>query len=198
MNKVVVKILGSEYNIVGKNPDQMKNVARYVDGEMNKVKEANSKLSSLTTAIVTCLNIADELFDCCHENEDLHREVETLKEGMSKPNEAAQDEVENIKSELEQKELEMIEKDYKIEELNKQAKKQDEEIENLNKSTEEMKLEIERYMAEIESLKMQAQEANQRAEAAENMASQWQNRVYDFQLKYAELENKLKNRESTL
>ena len=57
MNKVVVKILGSEYNIVGKNPDQMKNVARYVDGEMNKVKEANSKLSSLTTAIVTCLNI---------------------------------------------------------------------------------------------------------------------------------------------
>ena len=25
MNKVVVKILGSEYNIVGKNPEQMKN-----------------------------------------------------------------------------------------------------------------------------------------------------------------------------
>ena len=64
MNKVVVRILGSEYNIVGKNPEQMKSVARYVDEEMNKIREGNPKLSSLTTTIVACLNIADELFDC--------------------------------------------------------------------------------------------------------------------------------------
>jgi Cell division protein ZapA. len=38
MKKVVVRILGSEYNIVGENPEQMKTVARYVDGEMEKVK----------------------------------------------------------------------------------------------------------------------------------------------------------------
>ena len=99
MNKVVVRILGSEYNIVGKNPEQMKNVARYVDGEMNKVRVGNPKLSSLTTTIVACLNIADELFDCCHENESLHKEVESLKEGMSKPNEEVQGEVQKITSE---------------------------------------------------------------------------------------------------
>ena len=51
MNKVVVRILGSEYNIVGKNPEQMKSVARYVDEEMNKIREGNPKLSSLTTTI---------------------------------------------------------------------------------------------------------------------------------------------------
>ena len=45
MNKVVVRILGSEYNIVGKNPEQMKSVARYVDEEMNKIREGNPKLS---------------------------------------------------------------------------------------------------------------------------------------------------------
>ena len=194
MNKVVVKILGSEYNIVGKNPEQMKNVARYVDGEMNKVKEANSKLSSLTTAIVTSLNIADELFDCCHENEELHREVEMLREGMSKPNEVAQDELEEIKSQLEQKELEIVEKDYQIEKLDKELKLQNEQMENLNKSTEEMKLEIEKYIAEINSLKVETEEAKKRAEAAESMASQWQNKVYDFQLKYAELESQLKRK----
>ena len=198
MNKVVVRILGSEYNIVGKNPEQMKNVARYVDGEMNKVKEGNPKLSSLTTTIVACLNIADELFDCCHENEDLHNEIESLKAGMSQPNEEVQCEVQRISSELEQRELEIIEKDYRIEELTEQAKVQNEKIENLSKSSEEMKLELEKYMAEIKSLKKETEEANQRAEAAENIASQWQNKVYDFQLKTAELENQLKNKDSAL
>ncbi len=198
MNKVVVRILGSEYNIVGKNPEQMKNVARYVDGEMNKVKEGNPKLSSLTTTIVACLNIADELFDCCHENEDLHNEIESLKAGMSQPNEEVQCEVQRISSELEQRELEIIEKDYRIEELTEQAKVQNEKIENLSKSSEEMKLELEKYIAEIKSLKKETEEANQRAEAAENIASQWQNKVYDFQLKTAELENQLKNKDSAL
>ena len=198
MNKVVVRILGSEYNIVGKNPEQMKNVARYVDGEMNKVKEGNPKLSSLATTIVACLNIANELFDCCHENEELHNEVELLKEGMSRPNEEVQGEVQKVISELEQKDLEIIDKDYRIEELDEQMKKQNEKIENLSKSTEEMKLELEKYIAEIKSLKEEAEEAKQRAKAAESIASQWQNKAYDFQLKYAELENQLKNRESTL
>ena len=198
MNKVVVKILGSEYNIVGKNPEQMKNVARYVDGEMNKVREGNPKLSSLTTTIVACLNIADELFDCCHENEELHNELEALKEGMAKPNEEVQGEVQKISNELEQKEIEMIEKDYLIEELDGQIKVQNEKIENLNKSTEEMKLELEKYMAEIKSLKEQAEEYKKRAEAAESMASQWQNKTYDLQLKYAELENQLKDEKGAL
>ena len=140
MNKVVVRILGSEYNIVGKNPEQMKNVARYVDGEMNKIKEGNPKLSSLATTIVACLNIANELFDCCHENEELHNEVESLKEGMSRPNEEVQGEVQKVINELEQKDLEIIDKDYRIEELDEQMKQQNEKIENLSKSTEEMKL----------------------------------------------------------
>ncbi|WP_434793715.1 Cell division protein ZapA [Terrisporobacter petrolearius] len=198
MNKVVVRILGSEYNIVGKNPEQMKNVARYVDGEMNKVREGNPKLSSLTTTIVACLNIADELFDCCHENEELHNELKSLKEGMGKPSEEVQSEVDKISSELDQKELEIMEKDYRIEELDEQIKEKSEKIENLSKTTEEMKLELEKYMAEIKSLKEENEEAKQRAEAAESIASQWQNKTYDYQLKYAELENQLKNREGAL
>ena len=105
MNKVVVRILGSEYNIVGKNPEQMKSVARYVDEEMNKIREGNPKLSSLTTTIVACLNIADELFDCAHENEDLHNEIAKLKENMSIPSEESIEQEGQIAKKLEQKEL---------------------------------------------------------------------------------------------
>ena len=173
MNKVVVRILGSEYNIVGKNPEQMKSVARYVDEEMNKIREGNPKLSSLTTTIVACLNIADELFDCAHENEDLHNEIAKLKENMSIPSEESIEQEGQIAKKLEQKELETIEKDYRIEEL-------------------------ERYKVEIESLKNEAQDANKRAESAETMSSQWQNKTYSLQLKCSELESKLKNREGAL
>ncbi len=198
MNKVVVRILGSEYNIVGKNPEQMKSVARYVDEEMNKIKEGNPKLSSLATTIVACLNIADELFDCAHENEDLHNEIAKLKENMSIPSEESIEQEGQIAKKLEQKELETIEKDYRIEELERKSKEQNDIIENLNKSNEEMKAELEKYKVEIESLKNEAQDANKRAESAETMSSQWQNKTYSLQLKCSELESKLKNREGAL
>ena len=112
MNKVVVNIQGSDYNIVSKkNPEQMKTIARYVDDEMRKVREGNSKLNSVTTSIVACLNIADILFDCSSENEELHNELELLKNEIDRPTEEAKVEVEHISGELEQKELEMKEKD---------------------------------------------------------------------------------------
>lgn len=199
MNRVVVKIQGSEYNIVsGKNPEQMKIVAKYVDDEMKKVKEGNPKLNSVTTSIVACLNIADILFDCSHENEELHNELETLKHGISQPNEEVKTEIENIGSELEQKELDIMEKDYLIEELNIKLKEKENEIGKLRKNIEEINIELQKYKAEIEGLKSEATEATERARIAENMSCEWQNKTYDLQLKYTDLENKLKNREGTL
>ena len=184
MNKVVVKIMGSEYNIVGKNPEQMKSVARYVDGEMNKVKEGNPKLNSLTTTIVACLNIADELFDCCHENEALHNELEALKDRLNEPSGEVQVEVQQISSKLEQKDLEIIE--------------QNEKIEDLNQSNEKMKLELEKYKAEIEGYKKAAEEAIKEAENATKMSSEWQNKNYSLQLRCSELESKFQDREGAL
>lgn len=198
MNKVVVKIMGSEYNIVGKNPEQMKSVARYVDGEMNKVKEGNPKLSSLTTTIVACLNIADELFDCCHENEALHNELEALKDRLNEPSGEVQVEVQQISSKLEQKDLQIIEKDYQIEELDLKIKEQNEKIEDLNQSNEKMKLELEKYKAEIEGYKKAAEEAIKEAENATKMSSEWQNKNYSLQLRCSELESKFKDREGAL
>lgn len=196
MNKISVNIMGSDYNIVGKNPEEMKNVARYVDGEMNKIKNGKeSKINLLTVAIVASLNIAVELFDCCHENEALHKEIDSLKENMGKPDE-------EVQSELEKKELELMEKDYRLDELELENKEKDKKIENLIKSTEELKLELEKHILEIEKhtkeikdLKEKAEEANQRAEVAEKMSSNWQNKVYDYQLKCAKLESQLKDKE---
>ncbi|MEG1408613.1 MAG: cell division protein ZapA [Terrisporobacter sp.] len=199
MNKVVVRIQGSEYNIVsGKNPEQIKTVARYVDDEMKKVKDGNPKLNSVTTSIVACLNIADVLFDCSNENEELQNEIEELKNVNNQPNEEVNTEINSINDELEQKELEIIEKDYHMEEMNLKLKEKDDEIENLSKVAEELRLELGKYKAEINALREEANEASERARIAEGMSSQWQNKTYDLQLKYTQLESKLKSRECSL
>lgn len=199
MNKVVVKIQGSEYNIVSsKNPDQMKTIARYIDEEMRKVKEGNTKLNSLTTSIVACLNIADVLFDCSEENETLNKELQELKDSKFEPNEEIKIQIDKIREELEQKDLEIIEKDYLIDETNSKIIEKDNEIENLNKATEELKLELEKYKAEIKMLKDEAQDASERALIAEHMSSQWQNKTYELQLKNTQLEGQLKGKVEAL
>ena len=64
MNKVIVKINGSEYPMVGEKSEQhMLNVARYVDEEIKRISEANPKLSTSVLAILSAVNIANELYD---------------------------------------------------------------------------------------------------------------------------------------
>lgn len=199
MNKVVVRIQGSEYNIVSKkNPENMKEVARYVDDEMNKVREGNPKLNSVTRSIVACLNIADVLFDCSDAYEKLEEEVKVIKDNANEPNEEMKEELSKVSATLEQKELDIIDREYKIDELNKIVDTQQKGIENLNRATEELRIQIEKYKEEISKINEELLESSERAKTAEYMSSQWQNKAYDVQLKYAELEGLLKNREGAL
>ena len=79
MNKVIVKINGSEYPMVGEKSEQhMLNVARYVDEEIKRISEANPKLSTSVLAILSAVNIANELFECGEENDKLSKENEEL------------------------------------------------------------------------------------------------------------------------
>ena len=80
MNKVIVKINGSEYPMVGpKSEEHMLKVAKYVDQEIRKNNEANPKLSTSVAAILSAVNIADVLFECGEENDELSKENEELK-----------------------------------------------------------------------------------------------------------------------
>ena len=79
MNKVIVKINGSEYPMVGeKSEEHMLRVARYVDQEIRKITTANPKLSTSSASILSAINIADVFFECCDENEGLLKENEEL------------------------------------------------------------------------------------------------------------------------
>ena len=181
MNKVTVKIHGSEYPMVSeKSKDYMIKIAHYVDEEMSRISEANPLLSTSQVAILSALTVTDLLFECSEENDKLSKANEELAKKAEKPNQEVQLEIKKIKLEL----------DNKVEELGKKQSEIDalkSELDNKANNVEEINL----LKKEIEELKNNLDEANEKTEIAEKLASDFQNKLYDLQLKNIELEQEL-------
>jgi cell division protein ZapA len=62
-NRVNVKIYNEEYTMKGAaSPEYMKRIAQYVDEKMRHISKANSRLGVNKVAVLTAVNMADELF----------------------------------------------------------------------------------------------------------------------------------------
>jgi cell division protein ZapA len=60
---VVVKIQGQEYHVEGEGkPERIVEVARYVDDKMKELTRATGVAPSARMAVLTAMNIAEELF----------------------------------------------------------------------------------------------------------------------------------------
>lgn len=193
MNKVMVKINGAEYPMVGEKSEQhMISVASYVDKEMSKVIESNPRLSSSVAAIVTAVNITDILFECSHENEELTKKNEELSNKAGSSDEEIQLEMTKLQILLKKKEKEEEDYNIKIKELNKVIENQKSQIKDLGNRTESTKEEVDSYKCEIEELKTQLEEAEEKAVVAEKLSSKFQNDAYKVQLEKIEIENEVK------
>ncbi|SHH24358.1 cell division protein ZapA [Tepidibacter thalassicus] len=166
MNKVTVKINGQEYNMVGEeSKEYLFKVADYVDGKMEEIAKANPRLSTAMAAVLTSLNIADELFKCSYE----------LDEVTSKYKQPLQD-LEDVTTVLEELKNSIQIKDSKIQELQAQLEKYIEEITKLKK--------------EKEKLEKLVKEKEEKLAEAEEIANDFQNRLYDMQMRIVEMEKK--------
>jgi cell division protein ZapA len=76
-NTQSVTIFGSEYKIRGADPDYIQVVAAFVDGKMRELEQRLPAGTPTKLAILTSLNIADELF---REREEKTRREHELKE----------------------------------------------------------------------------------------------------------------------
>ncbi len=62
-NQVNVKIFGQEFTIKGEDaPEYVEELSEFVDKKMREVASASSVITSHKVAILTAINIADELF----------------------------------------------------------------------------------------------------------------------------------------
>ncbi|MDD3269902.1 MAG: cell division protein ZapA [Syntrophomonadaceae bacterium] len=77
-NKVIVSIFGEDYIVKGnESPEYMEMLASYVDRRMKMIQQRNFNLSNTKIAVLTALNLADELNKL---QEDYDEMLKTLEE----------------------------------------------------------------------------------------------------------------------
>ncbi|NLM12957.1 MAG: cell division protein ZapA [Epulopiscium sp.] len=104
-NKIEVIIGGRVYTLVGEESQEyLQRVALYIDKKMNEVRKAESsrKLSTNMIAILTSINVADDLFKTKEALKDAFDDIEALKkqlEEKDKQLDIYQNELGNIQQE---------------------------------------------------------------------------------------------------
>ncbi|NLM49359.1 MAG: cell division protein ZapA [Clostridiaceae bacterium] len=79
--RTTVKIYGSEYAILSPlDEEYVKKIGYYVDKKMTELSSNDKRLSTALSAILTAMNIADELFRMEDENKALMEKYNKLKE----------------------------------------------------------------------------------------------------------------------
>ncbi|HZK25782.1 MAG TPA: cell division protein ZapA [Oscillospiraceae bacterium] len=79
-NRVSVKIYEEEYTMRSSaSPEYMRRLASYVDEKMKQIGQTNSRLGINKVAVLTSVNLADELFR-------LRKEVRELENLLKKKN----------------------------------------------------------------------------------------------------------------
>ncbi len=78
--KTTVRIGGKEYTMTGSDSEEyIHRVAIYVDRKMSQIEESNNNLSTTMLAVLTCLNIADELLKLREETGDMRQQLENAR-----------------------------------------------------------------------------------------------------------------------
>lgn len=78
---VAVEIFGQTYNVKGEeNEEYIKELARYVDEKMKEINYNSNKLPPIKVAVLTALNMADELYKLKQEHQWLLNLIDEEKE----------------------------------------------------------------------------------------------------------------------
>ena len=95
-NRVVVNICGDEYTLVAEeSPSYMQRVGSYVDGKMREIMDT-AKVGRVNAAVLTSVNIADELMKSQETAEQLRGQIK----GYADEAAQAQSEVSELKREV--------------------------------------------------------------------------------------------------
>lgn len=84
-NKVVLRIAGKDYTLVGVESDEyIQKVGLYIDKKMNEIIKTNNKLSTSLAAVLTSINVADEYFKSYESETHLKKELKHAHDELGK------------------------------------------------------------------------------------------------------------------
>lgn len=195
MIKVTVKINGSEYSLKGDEKEEyLHKVARYVDKKITDILNRNNKLSISDAAVLSAVNVADELFKCGEEIELMDKELEEAK----KEEKRLLAQVEDLKRHIKNLEEYNVELQNKLENsLDSEYLKQfEEENKRLNEEIEILREKAKQYLNEKTSLKSENKELKFQVQSSKYKIMDLQNRLIENQIdlvKIKQQENPLLN-----
>lgn len=126
-NRVDVKIAGKEYTLVGTEPkDYIIKTALMVDVKMNEIMNNNDKLSMSMAAVLTAVNIADDVAKVTEREKSLLYENNMLKEQLDKiiiENKKSKEESSMLSNQNSNLQFELAKREAELSELRKSLEK---------------------------------------------------------------------------
>lgn len=90
-NKVELRIAGKDYTIVGVEPEEyIQRVGHYIDKKMTDVMRVSNKLSTSLAAVLTAINVGDDLFKCRESELNTKKELKKALEELESLRETRQ------------------------------------------------------------------------------------------------------------
>lgn len=191
MNVVTVRINGIEYNLKGEEQEEyLHRVASYVDKKVKNILENNSKLSTSSAAILSAVNVADDMLKVRKLNDELVKEVNQLR----KVEQTYEEQIEALKKQLQHMEEYNMELQIKLKSAgdSKYVEQKDKELKELNDELEIIKETAQRYMKENAQLKAENKEFKFQVQSAKYKVMDIQHKLVESQITLAK-EKKLKN-----
>ena len=153
MNKVFVKINGTEYTLKGEEQEEyLHKIASYVDKKLKNIIGINPRLDVTSASVLTAVNSIDEMF----KYKKRFEEIELEKSEFSLVEDSLKEEIKNLKKQLENmqffndelkeklknssKEKEILEKDEELAKLKNTLHKQMEDNNARKNINKELKL----------------------------------------------------------
>lgn len=166
-NKVIVKINGQDYPIIGTEPkDYLLKVGNFVDEQMDLIARHNSKLSISMIAVLTSINIADQLLK-------LQYQLDGIKKEYTDP----------------LNELKQVKEQYA--EVLKELEEKKESVQLLQKQIQELMTYKESIDKENIDLKEKLQNREEDLANAEIIINDLQNKLFENQIKLVQMRKDL-------
>lgn len=82
-NKVELRIAGKDYTVVGVEPEEyIQRVGHYIDRKMTDVMRASNSLSTSLAAVLTAINVGDDLFKSRESEFNIKKELKKAMEEL--------------------------------------------------------------------------------------------------------------------
>lgn len=184
MNVVTIKINGIEYNLKGEEREEyLHMVASHVDKKIKNIMGNNEKLSTSSAAILTALNLGDDMF----KSHSLAKELSSKVESLEKHDKELAEQLEDLKKQLNHMEA------YNVELLNKCKNIENSEyVKTLERENIKMQQELEViqestkvYIEENKKVKLENKEMRFQIQSSKYKIIDLQNKLIEYQISLA-------------